>query len=138
MLTDQELDIIRERLKQATGDGCWTYHEQEYADGFGAYVYVYTNGTPGTRRVIVHTPTPAIPEPPSLSRWQGAFIANAPTDIEMLLKHIAELESILRDMQDDSLAYREGVKAGIEEERRKGEAASRPHVPDWSPGRDYE
>ena len=132
MLTDQELDIIRERLRRAVYDGDWTYHEQE------GYVYVYTNGVQETRRVIVHKPTPCQAEPSPVQRWQGAFIANAPTDIELLLKHIAELESILRDMQNDSLAYQQGMKDGVEKERRLGEVASKPHLPDWSPGHDYD
>lgn len=130
MLTDQELDIIRERLRQATVYGSWIYDEPDGG------ITVYVGGSSGNGMVTVFSPSDA--EPPPDKRWQGAFIANAPSDIEMLLKHIAELESILRDMQDDSLAYQTGVKDGAEEERMKGDAASRPHSPDWSPGRNYD
>lgn len=107
MLTEQEMAIIRERVEKASADSGWTYHEQE------GNAYVWTNGLPGTRRVIVHTSTPGAPEPSLIQRWQGAMIANAPTDILALLDHISALESILRDMQTDSLVYKHGVKDGL-------------------------
>lgn len=94
MLTDQELDIIRERLQKVFPAGKeWERSECLLPDD---------------------TPTIRLDVPQGIGyRAAALWLANAPTDIEMLLKHIAELESILRDMQDDALAYREGVKAGL-------------------------
>lgn len=122
MLTDQELDIIRERLRQATVYGSWIYGEPDGG------ITVYVGGSSGNGMVTVFSPSDA--EPPPDKRWQGAFIANAPSDILALLDHIAALESILRDMQDDSLAYRQGVKDGVNSEREKGAIAHQPYMGD--------